>query len=224
VQRYGFHGLSYEYIASKLHELDPALAKGRVIVCHLGSGASMCAIDNGRSVEHTLGFSANDGLPMGTRTGPLDPGVILYLLQQKGMDANQIEKFLYKDSGLLGLSGISNDMRVLQESDDPHAKEAVDFFIHCVVRQLGALTAVLGGLDGVVFTAGIGEHSPSLRADVVNQSAWLGLAINGDANKSGDGLISAPGSKPVWVIPTDEELMIASHTRRLLREQRLAAE
>jgi acetate kinase len=217
VRRYGFHGLSYEYIAHRLHEIAPELAKGKVVVCHLGSGASMCAIDNGRSVASTLGFTAVDGLPMGTRTGVLDPGVVLYLLQEKKFDAKQIESLLYKESGLLGLSGISNDMRVLMDSDNPHAQEAVDYFIYRIGRELGSLAASMGGLDGVVFTAGIGEHSPVLRARVLRQAGWLGLDIDDEANHAHEGVISPAGNKvAAWVIPTDEELMIAMHTRRLL--------
>lgn len=216
VRRYGFHGLSYEYISQRLHTVDPALAKGKVVVCHLGSGASMCAIDNGRSVASTLGFTAVDGLPMGTRTGALDPGVVLYLLQEKKMDAKQIETLLYKQSGLLGMSGVSNDMRVLMESSDPHAQEAVDYFIYRIGRELGSLAAAMGGLDGVVFTAGIGEHSPQLRSAVLEKAGWLGLAIDPSRNNVAEGRISPDNAKPAYVIPTDEELMIAMHTSRLL--------
>jgi len=216
VRRYGFHGLSYEYISQRLHTVDPELAKGKVVVCHLGSGASMCAIDNGRSVASTLGFTAVDGLPMGTRTGALDPGVVLYLLQEKKMDAKQIETLLYKQSGLLGLSGVSNDMRVLMESSDPHAQEAVDYFIYRIAREMGSLAAAMGGLDGVVFTAGIGEHSPQLRSAVLDKAGWLGLSIDPARNHVAEGRISPDHSKPAYVIPTDEELMIAMHTSRLL--------
>jgi len=224
VRRYGFHGLSYEYIAYRLRQLDPALAKGKVVVCHLGSGASMCAIENGRSVTSTLGFSTVEGLPMGTRCGSIDPGIVLYLMQEKKMDAKQIETLMFKQSGLLGLSGVSNDMRVLMDSDDPHAKQAVDYFIHRVCRELGSLAAAMGGLDGVVFTAGIGERSAVLRQRVLDQTGWLGLAVDGEANNTvRSGLISAKGSKPVYVIPTDEELMIAMQTRGLL-DQAAAAE
>jgi acetate kinase len=223
VRRYGFHGLSYEYISHRLRSVDPSLAKGKVIVCHLGSGASMCAIDNGHSVASTLGFTAVDGLPMGTRTGALDPGVVLYLLQEKKMDAKQIETLLYKQSGLLGISGISNDMRILMQSSDPHAKEAVDYFVYRICREMGSLSAAMGGLDGVIFTAGIGEHSPELRAMVLEQCRWLGVGVDPSLNTNGEGRISPSLSKPVYVIPTDEELMIAMHTRRMLTQQ-VAAE
>ncbi len=216
VRRYGFHGLSYEYISRRLKEIDPALAKGKVVVCHLGSGASMCAIDNGRSVTTTLGFSTLEGLPMGTRTGILDSGIILYLLQEKKMSAKEIETLLFKQSGLLGLSGLSNDMRVLMGSDDPHAKEAVDFFIYRICRELGSLSAALGGIDGVVFTAGIGERSQAVRARVLERSSWLGFAVDPAANTALEGRISPPGAKAAYVIPTDEELMIAIHTLHTL--------
>jgi acetate kinase len=221
VRRYGFHGLSYEYIAHRLREIAPDVAHGRVVVCHLGNGASMCAIDNGRSVATTLGFSTVSGLPMGTRCGLLDPGVILYLLQEKGFDAKRIEKLIYKESGLLGMSGISSDMRVLMESDDPHAVEAVGYFIYRVVRELGSLTAAMGGLDALVFTGGIGEHSSKLRARVLELSSWLGLKLDVTANDSVvEGSINLPGSSPsAWVIPTNEELMIANHTIHLLKSQ-----
>ncbi|MGE5545364.1 MAG: acetate/propionate family kinase [Solirubrobacterales bacterium] len=218
VRRYGFHGLSYEFIAGKLNEVAPDVARGRVVICHLGSGASMCAIRNGRSVASTMGFTALDGLMMGTRTGNLDPGVVLYLMQQKGMSGKEIETLLYKESGLLGVSGISNDMRVLLESDDPHAAEAVDLFCYRISRELGSLSAALGGIDALVFTAGIGEHAPAVRARVCQAASWLGLSFDEEAN-AGDGpRISSPDSKvSAWVIPTDEELMIARHTRNLLK-------
>lgn len=224
VQRYGFHGMSYEYIAHSLKEIAPDLAKGKVVVCHLGSGASMCAIDNGKSVANTMGFTAVEGLPMGTRTGVLDPGVILYLMQQKQMDAHQIEALLYKQSGLLGLSGVSNDMRVLMGSDNPNAQEAVDYFIYRIVREIGSLSAAMGGLDGVVFTAGIGEHSPEVRARVLKQVEWMGIELDEAANQGNEGRISTAGSRTqAWVIPTDEELMIAMHTRNTLAEQQAKA-
>jgi len=225
VRRYGFHGLSYEFISRRLRALAPETAAGKVVVCHLGSGASMCAIDNGRSVASTMGFTALDGLPMGTRTGQLDCGVLLYLMQQKGMSAEQIQHLLYHESGLLGLSGISNDMRVLMESGAPSAVEAVDYFIYRIGRELGSLAAAMGGLDAVVFTAGIGEHSPALRARVLAAGAWLGLAVDENANRAvQEGLISPAGSaRPAWVIPTDEELMIALHTQEVLLSLRQAA-
>jgi acetate kinase len=218
VKRYGFHGLSYEYISRRLAKLAPAQARGRVAVAHLGSGASMCAIKSGKSVASTMGFTALDGLPMGTRTGTLDAGVVLYLLQQKGMTAKEIENLLYKQSGLLGVSGLNNDMRVLLESSEPHAAEAVELFTYRIARELGSLAAAMGGLDALVFTAGIGEHSPPVRARVCHLSEWLGIRLDEAANSDGDAeLISALDSKvAVWVIPTDEEMMIAEHTREVL--------
>jgi acetate kinase len=189
-----------------------------VVVAHLGSGASMCAIRNGKSVASTMGFSAIDGLPMGTRTGNLDPGVILYLLQQKGMDAKAIETLLYKESGLLGVSGISNDLRVLEQSDDPRAEEAISLFVYRVQRELGALAAAAGGLDALVFTAGIGENAPDIRARVCEGAKWLGIDLDADANAQAGPKISSSGSAvSVWVIPTNEELMIATHTKEVLR-------
>jgi acetate kinase len=218
VRRYGFHGLSYEYVASRLRELDPALAAGRAVVCHLGSGASMCAIQAGRSMDSTMGFTAVDGLPMGTRTGQLDPGVILYLIQAKGFGAEQVERFLYHEGGLKGLSGVSNDMRDLLASDAPGARLAVGYFVYRVAREAGALAASMGGLDGLVFTAGIGERSPEIRGRVLERLRWLGVELDPDANARHGPLISAPGSqRKAYVMPTDEELMIARHTLRLVR-------
>ncbi|MFV0438261.1 MAG: acetate/propionate family kinase [Desulfopila sp.] len=217
IRRYGFHGLSYEYIASRLPVVAPEIAGGRVVVAHLGSGASLCALVNGVSMASTLGFSTLDGLMMGTRPGNLDPGIILYLLQEKGMDAEEISELLYKQSGLLGVSGISNDMRVLLESPEPRAREAVELFVYRVGRELGSLVAALGGLDGLVFTAGIGENAPAIRAMVCQAAAWLGVAVDVRANNAGDARISTAASRvAVWVIPTNEELMIAVHTRALL--------
>ncbi|MBF0325878.1 MAG: acetate/propionate family kinase [Alphaproteobacteria bacterium] len=217
VRRYGFHGLSYEFIARRFKEIDPVRAAGKVVVCHLGSGASMCAIDNGRSVASTMGFTALDGLPMGTRTGTLDAGVVLYLLQQKGMNAAEIETLLYKKSGLLGVSGISNDMRVLLESNDPHAAEAVDLFCYRIRRELGSLAGAMGGLDALIFTAGIGEHSAPVRAMVCEGAGWLGIELDPAANAAHADKITTPASRlPVYVIPTDEEMMIAKHTRAVL--------
>ncbi|MCA1907666.1 MAG: acetate/propionate family kinase [Magnetospirillum sp.] len=225
VRRYGFHGLSYEYISRRLREISPEKAAGKVVVCHLGSGASMCAIDNGRSVASTLGFTAVDGLPMGTRTGNLDPGVILYLLEEKKMNAKQIETLLYKQSGLLGVSGVSNDMRVLLESDNPHAAEAVDLFCYRIRRELGSLAAAMGGLDAVVFTAGIGERSAPVRRMVCEGAAWLGIQLDQAANDANATTITAAQSRvPVFVIPTDEEMMIAKHTRAVVHLQRQAAQ
>src|SRR5260221_7727905 len=217
VRRYGFHGLSYEYIASVLPELDPSLAQARVIVAHLGNGASLCALHAGRSVASTMGFTAVDGLPMGTRCGTLDPGVIVYLLDEMKMGPREIEPLLYKQSCLLGVSGISSDMRKLEASPDPRARLAIDLFIYRIGREIGSLAAALGGLDAIVFTAGIGEHSASLRRSVCRATAWLGLVLDETANDSRASRISTLDS-PVsaWVVPTDEELMIARHTRRLV--------
>ncbi len=217
VRRYGFHGLSYEYVARRLPEYDPVAAQGRVVVAHLGSGASMCAIQGGRSIASTMGFSAMDGLPMGTRPGNMDPGVVLYLLREKGMDVSEIEELLYKESGLLGVSGVSNDMRELQQSDDPGAEEAISLFAYRIHRELGSLVAALGGLDALVFTAGIGENDPDVRARVCEHASWLGVELDPEANRDGGPRISASRSAvAVWVIPTNEELMIASHTRDVI--------
>ncbi len=217
VRRYGFHGLSYEYIARRLPEIAPELADARVVVAHLGSGASMCAIHGGRSVDSTMGFTALDGLPMGTRSGAIDPGVLIYLMRQKGMGADQLEKMLYNQSGLLGVSGVSNDMRALLESADPHAAEAVELFCFRIARETGALASSMGGIDAFVFTAGIGERSAPVRARVGEKLGWLGVAIDEAANAANGPKISAAGSRiPVYVIPTDEERMIALHTRDVL--------
>ena len=217
VRRYGFHGLSYEYIASALRERAPAIASGRVVVAHLGAGSSLCAMLNGKSVDTTMGFTALDGLPMGTRCGALDPGVILYLLRERGMNADRIEQMLYQQSGLLGVSGISSDMRELLASKDRRAGEAIELFVYRVSRELGALTATLGGLDGLVFTAGIGEHAPEIRRRVCERSRWLGITLEPDANERGDECISAPASRvSVWVIPTDEERTIVRQTLRVI--------
>jgi acetate kinase len=217
VRRYGFHGLSYEYIAAALPQVAPGIANGRVIVAHLGNGASLCALRAGKSQDSTMGFSPLDGIPMGTRPGGIDPGVLLYLAGQRGMSPAALEELLYKQSGLLGLSGISNDMRLLLESRAPHARLAVDYFVHYVAKEIGALTAVLGGLDGLVFTAGIGENSAEIRARIVDACAWMGIALDTDANQRGDSRISAKGSAvSAWVVPTNEELMIARHTYALV--------
>jgi len=218
VRRYGFHGLSYEYIADRLPEVAPHIARGRVVVSHLGSGASMCAVSGGKSVESTLGFTALDGLPMGTRPGQLDPGVVLYLMSEKGMSAKEIEHLLYNDCGLKGLSGISNDVRELLKSSDPRAKRALDYFVHRIALSAGMLAAAMGGIDGFVFTAGIGENAPAIRQAVAQRLAWLGLELDLDANAKGGPLISRKASRVAcYVIPTDEELMIARHTLRVLR-------
>jgi acetate kinase len=217
VRRYGFHGLSYEYIVSALPAVAPACVDGKLIVAHLGNGASMCAIDKGRSVATTMGFTALDGLPMGTRTGSLDPGVILYLLQHEGMDAQAIEHLIYDQSGLLGVSGISSDMHILLESGSPSAKEAIDLFVYRIGRELGSLVAALGGLDAVIFTAGIGEHAPEIRARVCNDARWLGIMLDDEANtKQGPRISNANSKASAWVVPTNENLMIARHTRQFL--------
>lgn len=218
VRRYGFHGLSYDYIASVLPGVDPRAAAGRSVVLHLGNGSSMCALAGGRSVASTMGFTAVDGLMMGTRCGAIDPGVILYLMDQRGMDARAIEKLIYNQSGLLGVSGISSDMRVLLGHDDPRAALAVDLFLYRIRRELGSLAAALGGLDALVFTAGIGENSALVRERVMADAAWLGVDIDAAANAAGGPRISTPGSKvAAWTLPTNEELMIATHTWRLLQ-------
>jgi acetate kinase len=217
LQRYGFHGLSYEYIASVLPQVAPEIAGKRVIVAHLGSGASLCALKNGKSVDNTLGFTALDGLCMGTRPGALDPGVVLYLFQNLGLSAKEVESILYKKSGLLGISGISNDMRDLLDSKEPGAQLAVDYFIYRVAKEIGAMAAVLGGVDGLVFTAGIGENSAGIRMRICEASSWLGLEIDEKANTHRGPRISTPGSRvSAWIIPTNEELMIARHTGALL--------
>ena len=217
VQRYGFHGLSYEYIASVLPRVAPEIAGGRVIVAHLGSGASLCALQNGRSVDTSFGFTALDGLCMGTRPGALDPGIVLYLFQGLGLSVKEVEAVLYKRSGLLGLSGISNDMRELLASTDPAAELAINYFVYRVAKETGALAAVLQGLDGLVFTAGIGEHSAEIRERVCRASSWLGIELDPEANAHHARRISAGHSRAsVWVIPTNEELMIARHTWSLL--------
>lgn len=217
VQRYGFHGLSYEYIASVLPQVAPEIARKRVLVAHLGSGASLCALEGGKSVDSTLGFTALDGLCMGTRPGALDPGVVLYLFQSLGLSVKKVEDLLYKKSGLLGISGISNDMRDLLGRSEPEARLAVDYFVYRVAKEVGSLASVLGGIDGLVFTAGIGENSAEIRERICEASAWLGVALHREANVTGGPRISSPNSKvSVWVIPTNEELMIALHTGTLL--------
>ena len=217
LKRYGFHGISYEYIASVLPEVAPEIAKGRIIVAHLGSGASLCALKNGKSVDSTLGFTALDGLCMGTRPGAFDPGGVLYLFQSLGLSAKQVEQILYKKSGLLGISGISNDMRDLLGRSEPEARLAVEYFVYRAAKEIGALTAVLGGLDALVFTAGIGENSAEVRRQISESSAWLGIELDREANAAKRPRISTPRSKvSVWVIPTNEELMIARHTGDLL--------
>jgi len=217
VRRYGFHGLSYEYIASVLPQFDSLAAQGRTVVLHLGNGASMCAIQGGNSVSSTMGFTAVDGLPMGTRCGNLDPGVVLYLIDELKMDTRAIEKLLYQQSGLLGVSGVSSDMRSLLDSSEPKAKFAVDLFVYRIGRELGSLAAALGGLDALVFTGGIGEHAVPIRERVCKAAAWLGVDLDSLANAAAGPRISTAGSRiSVWAIPTNEELMIARHTRSIL--------
>ncbi len=224
VRRYGFHGLSYQYIASVMAQRDKALA-GRVVVLHLGNGASMCAIRGGSSVATTMSFTALDGLPMGTRCGALDPGVLLYLMEELKMDVGQVRNLLYHQSGLLGVSGISSDMRTLEASDAEGAKEAINLFTYSINRQLGALVATLGGLDAIVFTAGIGENSILVRDRVCRGAAWLGLELDEAANRDGASCISTAASKvQAWVIPTDEEVVIADHTRRNIADARLGSD
>ena len=217
VRRYGFHGLSYEYVADHLRQVAPDIAMGRVIIAHLGSGASMCALNRGRSVESTMGFTALDGLPMGTRPGQLDPGVVLYLIAEKGMTAGEVQDLLYRECGLKGLSGISNDVRELQDSPDPRAAFAMDYFVHRVGLHAAMLAGALGGIDAFVFTAGIGENSVTLRARIAGKLAWLGVALDEAANEARETVISSCNSLvPLYVVPTDEEVMIARHTVALL--------
>jgi acetate kinase len=217
VRRYGFHGLSYEYVAQRLNEVAPAIAKRRVIVAHLGSGASMCALSEGRSVESTMGFTALDGLPMGTRPGQIDPGVLLYLMTEKQMSPKSLQKFLYHECGLKGLSGISNDVRELEASAVPEAALALEYFAYRVSLHAGMLAAALGGIDAFVFTAGIGENSALVRMRIAEKLAWLGVELDAAANRDHRPVISGPNSRvEVHVVPTDEELMIARHTLDLL--------
>jgi acetate kinase len=217
VCRYGFHGISFEYIALALPELDSRAAGGRTVVAHLGNGASMCAMKGGRSIATTMGFSSVDGLPMGTRCGALDPGVLLYLMDRHGMDARALETLIYRQSGLLGVSETSSDMRTLLASQDPRAAEALDLFVYRIGRELGSLCAALGGLDALVFTGGIGENAPEIRGRVCRAATWLGLELDEASNAAGGPRISRPESGvAAWVIPTNEELMIAWHTQRLL--------
>jgi acetate kinase len=219
VRRYGFHGLSYEYIASRLRDIAPALLEGRVIIAHLGNGASLCAMRQGRSIDTTMGFTTLDGLVMGTRCGNLDPGVVLYLQRERKLTLRQVEDVLYRQSGLLGVSaGIASDMRALLASKDARAGEAIDLFVFRIAREIGALASSLGGLDGLVFTAGIGEHSPEIRAKVCARLGWLGAELDVEANARGEAIISLPQSRvEIRVTPTDEERMIATHTLATLR-------
>ncbi len=213
VRRYGFHGLSYEYVSARLREIAPDIAGGRVIIAHLGNGASMCALREGRSVATTMGFSTLDGLPMGTRPGQLDPGVLLYLMAAKGYDAAALSDLLYRHSGLKGLSGVSNDWREIEAAGTAQARDAIDYFVHRMVYEIGGLTATLGGLDALVFTGGIGENAATLRAAVAARLGWLGLVLEESANAAARTRISAPASRlAVFVVPTDEERQIAEHT------------
>jgi acetate kinase len=217
-RRFGFHGLSYEYIAGKLTAVAPHVAHKKVIVAHLGNGASLCAMENGRSIDTSMGMTPLDGLVMGTRCGAIDPGVVLFLLRERNMTADAVEDLLYRHSGLLGVSGISSDMRTLQQSPDIRAAEAIDLFVFRAAREIAALAASLQGLDALVFTAGIGEHAPDIRRRICERMAWLGLELDGDANAAGKLNISTPGSRiAAFVIPTDEEWMIARHTRQALQ-------
>jgi acetate kinase len=223
IRRYGFHGLSYEYIASRVPDFAPHLAGGRVVAAHLGNGASMCAMRAGRSVASTMGFTAVDGLPMGTRCGALDPGVVLYLIDELGMDVPAVQRLLYQESGLLGVSGVSADMRTLEASDDPRARLAIDLLVYRIGRELGSLAAALGGLDALIFSGGIGENSVAVRASACRDAAWLGVTLDEAANASagagGIARISTAASKvEAWVVPANEELMIARHTAALVEE------
>jgi acetate kinase len=217
VRRYGFHGLSYEYVASRLRSIAPGVAGGRVIVAHLGSGASMCALSSGRSIESTMGFTALDGLPMGTRSGQVDPGVVLYLVQQAKMSAEEVQSLLYDSCGLIGLSGLSSDVRELDKSGEPGARFALDYFAYRAGLYAGQLAAALGGLDAFVFTAGIGENSASMRSRVVQRLGWLGAILDPQANDAGQLAIAKPTSRiGLFIVPTDEEVMIARHTLAVL--------
>jgi len=217
VRRYGFHGLSYEYLLSRLHDLCPDQASGRVILAHLGNGASLCAAKQGHSVASTMGFTAVDGLMMGTRCGALDPGVVLYLMREHRLDSAAIEDLIYRRSGLLGVSGLSPDMRTLRASSDPMAREAIDLFVYRIIREVGSMVAALDGIDAFVFSGGIGENDSATRADVIAGCRWMGAELDPALNTAGVGRISSAASSiPIWVIPTDEEGMIAQHTMRIL--------
>ncbi len=218
VQRYGFHGLSYEHAASVLPELDTRAATGRTVVAHLGAGSSLCALSAGRSIATTMGFTALDGVPMATRCGNLDPGVVLYMLQGLGMSPSEVENVLYNQSGLVGVSGISGDMRDLADSSSAHAKAAIDLYVYRIGREIGSLAAALGGLDTLVFTGGIGEHHPAVRAGICAAAAWLGVEVDASANASGGPRISSPDSRvTAWVVAADEEQVIAQHTVHTLK-------
>lgn len=221
---YGFHGLSYDYVTSRLMERQPELAHGRIVICHLGNGSSLCAVKDGRSMDTSMGFSALNGVPMGTRSGSIDPGVILYLMREKKMGYAELEDLLYRKSGLLGVSGISNDMKVLQDSEDPAARAAVELFCHRVAREVAAMATSMGGLDALVFTAGIGENSPEIRALIAERLAWLGVSVDSGANRTNAFEISAADVRvPVFVVPTNEEKMIARYTITVLGESMASA-
>jgi acetate kinase len=223
VRRYGFHGLSYDYIVTRLQETEPALARARLVIAHLGNGASLCAVRDGKSVASTMGFTAVDGLMMGTRTGAIDPGVLLYLMQERGLDATGIEDLLYRRSGLLGVSGIASDMRTLRQSKASEAREAIDLFTYRIVREIGSMAAALGGVDALVFTAGIGEHDAATRAEVITGCDWLGIALDEARNLVGQGLITTDASRVAgWVVPTDEERMISRYTSGFIATHRRA--
>jgi acetate kinase len=218
IRRYGFHGLSYEYVTTELRRVAPEIANERLIIAHLGNGASLCAVHNGRSVASTMGFTAVDGLVMGTRCGTIDPGVILYLMDEQGMNVRAVEDLIYRKSGLLGVSGISSDMRTLRASPTPEAAQAIALFVYRIIREIGSLTAALGGLDALIFTAGIGENDAATRAEVSDGCAWLGLKLDQARNAAGVGRVSANLSRVQgWVVPTNEELMIAQHTATTLK-------
>ena len=220
IRRYGFHGLSYEFVSSRLRTVAPEYADKKIIIAHLGNGASICAIDKGRSVATTMGFTAVEGLVMGTRCGSIDPGVLIYLMDERGLDARGLESLVYKKSGLLGVSGISSDMRTLRQSDDPKAREAIDLFVYRIVREIGSLAAALGGIDGLIFTGGIGQRDILTRREVIAGCTWLGASIDEDANSAGEARIDDDYSKfPIWVLPTDEERVIARHTAALLERK-----
>jgi acetate kinase len=225
VRRYGFHGLSYEYIASRLRQIAPEIADNRVVVAHLGSGASMCALQGGKSIESSMGFTALDGLPMGTRPGQIDAGVVLYLMNEEGMSAKDVEYFLYHDCGLKGLSGISNDVRDLLASIDPRAKMALNYFAYRIALFGGMLATALGGIDGLVFTAGIGENAPAIRQAVADRLSCFDIKLSETANVKNELRISCEGSRVgCYVVPTDEELMIAKHTLQVLRKHEMPEE
>lgn len=217
IRRYGFHGLSYDYVIGRLREIAPDYAEKRIIIAHLGNGASLCALHEGRSVATTMGFTAVEGLMMGTRCGSIDPGVLIYLMDERKLDARKLEELVYKKSGLLGVSGITSDMRALRQSGEPAARQAIELFVYRIVREIGSLAAALGGLDGLVFTGGIGQRDAKTRREVAEGCAWLGVAVDEDANRLGEGRIDAPSSRiGVWVLPTDEERVIARHTAALV--------